>query len=145
MIVTYPYEAGYFSSFENPQNIKINKIAIPKFIKIGSPFKFDITVNLENDTKQFNGVINYFISDRNDNVIIKNSLDRTNRTNVPIVKDDDTDLQNMVNNSTDQITFSIEPDKTKQLFPGPAKLKLFITSENSLSPIISENILIARR
>jgi peptide/nickel transport system substrate-binding protein len=142
---TYPYDAGYFSSFENPQSIKINKIAIPKFIKIGSPFKFDITVNLENDTKQFNGVINYFISDRNDNVIIKNSLDSTNRTNVPIVRGNNTDLQNTVNKSTDQITLSIEPDKTKQLSPGPAKLKLFITSENSLRPIISENVLIARR
>lgn len=68
---TYPYDAGYFSSFEDPQNININKMTIPKFIKIGSPFKFDITVNLENDTKRFNGMINYFISDRDDNVIIK--------------------------------------------------------------------------
>jgi peptide/nickel transport system substrate-binding protein len=142
---TYPYEAGYFSSFEDPQNIKINKIAIPKFIKIGSPFKFDITVNLENDTKQFNGMINYFISDRNDNVIIKNSFDSKNRTNDPIVKEDNTDLQNTMNKGTDQIMLSIEPDKTKQLSPGPAKLKLFITSENSLRPIISENVLIARR
>ena len=142
---TYPYEAGYFSSFEDPQNIKINKISIPKFIKIGSPFNFDITVNLENDTKQFNGMINYFISDRNDNVIIKNSFDSKNRTNDPIVKEDNTDLQNTVNKSTEKITLSIEPDKTKQLSPGPAKLKLFITSENSLRPIISENVLIARR
>ncbi|HYO05989.1 MAG TPA: hypothetical protein VER14_03285, partial [Phototrophicaceae bacterium] len=142
---TYPYEAGYFSSFEDPQNIKINKIAIPKFIKIGSPFKFDITVNLENDTKQFNGMINYFISDRNDNVIIKNSFDSKNRTNDPIVKEDNTDLLDKVNKGTDQIMLSIEPDKTKQLSPGPAKLKLFITSENSLRPIISENVLIARR
>ncbi len=142
---TYPYDAGYFSSFEAPQNIKINKIAIPKFIKIGSPFKFDITINLENNTKQFNGVINYFISDRNDNVIIKNSFDSKNRTNDPVVKEDNTDLQNMVNKNADQITLSIEPDKTKQLSPGPAKLKLFITSESSLRPIISENVLIARR
>lgn len=142
---TYPYEAGYFSSFETPQNIKINKIAIPKFIKIGSPFKFDITVNLDNDTKQFNGVINYFISDRNDNVVLKNTFDTSNKTNDPIVKEDNIDLQNTVNKSTDQITLSIEPDETKQLSPGPAKLKLFITSENSLRPIISENVLIARR
>ncbi len=142
---TYPYEAGYFSSFETPQNIKINKIAIPKFIKIGGPFKFDITVNLDNDTKQFNGVINYFISDRNDNVVLKNTFDTSNKTNDPIVKEDNIDLQNTVNKSTDQITLSIEPDETKQLSPGPAKLKLFITSENSLRPIISENVLIARR
>ena len=142
---TYPYKAGYFSQFEKPQNINIEKISIPKFIKIGNPFKFDITVNLEKDDKQFNGMITYFISDRNDNVIVKDSLDRTNRTNGSIVNVDDPAMQNIVNESKDQITLNIEPNKTKQLSPGPAKLKLFVTSENSLRPIISENILIVRR
>jgi hypothetical protein len=98
-----------------------------------------------NSDRQFNGIISYFISDRNDNVIVKDSLDRTSRTNGSIVNVDEITMQNTVNQSKDQITLNIEPSKTKQLSPGPAKLKLFITSENSLRPIISENILIVRR
>jgi len=142
---TYPYKKGYFSSFENPQKVEVDKINVPKFIKIGEPFKFDIKFIFEdsiNKTKQFDGIINYFISDKNDNVVIKGSMDSSNDSTVNM---NDTGFQNKINNNTNQILLEIGSNKTNHLSPGPAKLKLFITSEDSLRPIISEYILIVRR
>ena len=146
---TYPYESGYFSSFENPQRVGIDKVTVPKFIKIGTPFKFDIAFNPENisnsDNKQFEGIINYFVSDRDDNIIIKDSLDMSNKTNNSVGDSSNTNVQNKITKNSDQITVNVGPEKTKQLSPGPAKLKLFVTSQGSIRPMISEYVLIVRR
>ncbi len=140
---TYPYKQGYFSSFENPPKMTIDKINVPKFIKIGSPFNIDFTVNVKNSsnsTKPFNGIINYIMSDRNENVVMHGSVNGSNISTILTVNKNQSGFQN----NSNQILLHIEPAKTKLLSPGPAKLKLFITSMDSLRPIIYEYTLIAR-
>ncbi len=70
---TYPYKKGYFSNFKNSPKIPIDKIEVPKFIKIGTPFKFNVDIKFENSinkTRQFKAIINYLLFDRNGNVIL---------------------------------------------------------------------------
>ncbi|HEY0579096.1 MAG TPA: hypothetical protein VGC75_00160, partial [Candidatus Nitrosocosmicus sp.] len=55
-----------------------------------------------------------------------------------------TDFQYNANKNLNKISLQIEPNKTKLLSPGPAKLKLFITSMESMKPITYEYTLIAR-
>ena len=139
---TYPYKSGYFSSFVNSSQINIDKINVPKFIKIGSPFKIDLTTNFGNSSKmhnQSNTNINYIISDRNNNVVIHDSKNGTNISDSSNAK-----INQKANNNTNQISLIVEPNKTKLISPGPAKLKLFITSADSLRPSIYEYTLIAR-
>ncbi|MDQ6724144.1 MAG: ABC transporter substrate-binding protein [Thermoproteota archaeon] len=144
---TYPFKKGYFSNFENPPKLIIDKINVPKFIKIGSPYKFDFRVNFENGinkTKPFNGIINYIISDRNDKVVINNSLNSSKDSTVSIANKFSTAFQNNVINNSNQISLQIGPSKTKLLSPGPAKLELFVTSTDSMRPTIYDYTLIAR-
>jgi peptide/nickel transport system substrate-binding protein len=139
---TYPYKKGYFSKFENNQQIKINKINIPKFIRIGEPFKFDIEIVYKGDiskTKKLNETVNYFVSDRSNNVVIHNVV---NNSNYSRLNDIHYSMQNNASDTSNQISLQIDPDKTKQLSIGPAKLKLFVTSETSQRPIIYEYVLI---
>jgi peptide/nickel transport system substrate-binding protein len=140
---TYPYKKGYFSKFENTQQIKINKINIPKFIRIGEPFKFGIEIVYKDDiskTKKLNETVNYFVSDRSNNVVIHNVV---NNSNYSRLNDIHYSMQNNASDTSNQISLQIDPDKTKQLSIGPAKLKLFVTSETSQRPIIYEYVLIA--
>ncbi len=144
---TYPYKQGYFLSFKNPPKITIDKINVPKFIKIGSPFKFDFRVNAENGInkiKPFNGIINYVVSDRNDNVVINTSVNSSNVNAIPSTNKNPTTSQNNLNNNANQISLQIEPNETKLLSLGPAKLDLFITSTDSMRPTIYDYTLIAR-
>lgn len=144
---TYPYKNGYFSSLENPPKVMIDKINVPKFIKIGGPFDIDFTVNLENSSnvsKPFKGIINYIMSDRNENVILHGSVNGSNATSFSYKNNNHTGFQNNASKNANQISLHIEPNKTKILSPGPAKLKLFITSMESMKPITYEYTLIAR-
>jgi peptide/nickel transport system substrate-binding protein len=146
---TYPYKKGYFSTFENPPNMMIDKINVPKLIKIGSPFNIDFSIKLENNSKiakPSNGIINYIMSDRNENVIMHGSVNGSNNSTILTSSNGHTNFQNTTNKNknVNQISLQIGPDKTKLLSPGPAKLKLFITSMDSMRPIIYEYTLIAR-
>jgi peptide/nickel transport system substrate-binding protein len=139
----YPYKKGYFSNFENSQQIKINKINVPKFIRIGDSFKFDIEIALKdgiNKTKNFNETVNYFVSDRNNNVVIHNSVNASNHFRM---NDNKNNIQNNVSDTSNHISLQIDSHETKLLSVGPAKLKLFVTSEASQRPIIYEYVLIA--
>jgi peptide/nickel transport system substrate-binding protein len=143
---TYPYKKGYFSNFKNPPQIPIDKIEVPKFIKIGSPFKFNVDIKFENSinkTRQFITIINYLLFDRNGNMILHGTA---NSSNIPIeypANMTSINLQKNANDNINQIPIQIKADKTKLLSLGPAKLELFITSDESLKPIIYEYTLIA--
>jgi peptide/nickel transport system substrate-binding protein len=143
---TYPYKKGYFSNFKNPPKIPIDKIEVPKFIKIDSPFKFNVDIKFENSinkTRQFITIINYLLFDRNGNMILHGTA---NSSNIPIeypANMTSINLQKNANDNINQIPIQIKADKTKLLSLGPAKLELFITSDESLKPIIYEYTLIA--
>ena len=125
----------------------IDKINVPKLIKIGGPFNIDFSIKLENNSKiakPSNGIINYIMSDRNENVIMHGSVNGSNNSTILTSSNGHTNFQNTMNKNVNQISLQIGPDKTKLLSPGPAKLKLFITSMDSMRPIIYEYTLIAR-
>jgi len=128
---SYPFKKGSFSIFENPESLEINKITVPKFLKIGNNFKFDIEFEKGNNTNKFEGLINYFISDRNNEIVVDGSIDKSEN------KQPDNALQ--------KVFVDIPPNQTSVLQPGPAKLKVFISSEESLRPLIHEQTLIVRR
>ena len=84
--------------------------------------------------------MNYFVSDRSNNVVIHNLV---NSSNYSRLNDHQSSTQNNASDTSNEISLQIGPDKTKQLSIGPAKLKLFVTSETSQRPIIYEYVLIA--
>ena len=67
---------GIYSEYENPPEIQIVSLNIPKFLKIGEPFDFDVQVDVKNQsngTNSLKGSIDYFVSDRNNKIAIEGS------------------------------------------------------------------------
>jgi peptide/nickel transport system substrate-binding protein len=140
---TYPIKTGEYSKLENPPQLSIEKINVPKFIRIGQPFEFIIDLNVRNasqQTSQFNGIINYFITDRNNRLVIQDEVivnDNNNNTSL-------SNNKTIANSQDEPIKISLNSSQTSELIPGPYKLKLIITTMDSPKPLIQENTLIAR-
>lgn len=142
---TYPYRVGSFSPFENPPKTNIGKIIVPEFIKIGSPFKLDIPLVHENGTnnvKNSETIVNYIVLDRSNNIVVHDSVNSSNISSP--INGNSSNFQNHISDKFDRISLNIAANQTKLLFPGPVKLKLFISSADSLRPSIYEYTLIAR-
>ena len=141
---TYPFKTGIYSEYENPPELRIDSLNIPKFLKIGDPFDFNLQVNvknLSNGTNSLKGSIDYFISDRNNKIVIEGSSVINNSfTNQSNNKDQ---LQTQLDEAG-SVAISLNASQTKELKPGPAKIKLIITSAESPKPLIQEKTLIAR-
>ena len=141
---TYPFRTGIYSDFENPPELAIDSINTPKFLKIGETYDINLHLNLKNVSNTSNslaGNIDYFISDRNNKIVVEGSTLINN---------------NFINQSSNKgqlkthlddsgiVTISLNASQTQQLIPGPAKIKLIITSAESPKPLIQEKTLIAR-
>ena len=141
---TYPFKTGIYSIYERPPGLEIVSMNIPKFLKIGEPFDFDINVNVENQSNVENGLkgkIDYFVSDRNNKIVVEgSSLINSSVTNQNNKEDS---IQSQISES-ETAAISLNASQTQSLIPGPAKIKLVITSEESPKPIIQEKTLIAR-
>ena len=141
---TYPFKTGIYSAYENPPELRIDSMNIPKFLKIGEPFDFDLQVNVKNPsngTNSIGGDINYFISDRNNKIVVEGSSvinnSFTNQSN------NKGQLQTRMDESG-TVAISLNASQTQELMPGPAKIKLIITAAESPKPLIQEKTLIAR-
>jgi peptide/nickel transport system substrate-binding protein len=147
---TYPYKEGSFSLFENPPKTNIDKIDVPKFIKIGSPLNLDIDLAVGNSSLYTKNpaadIINYIILDRNNNVAVHGNVNSSNNSGVTVssIDKNNADSNNHLTTKIDRIPLEIGANKTKLLPAGPAKLKMFVTSTDSLRPSIYEYTLIAR-
>ncbi|HXT83597.1 MAG TPA: ABC transporter substrate-binding protein [Verrucomicrobiae bacterium] len=139
---TYPFKEGFFSRFENTPKLSLGKINVPNIIKIGEPFEFNVTVDIKSDeTHQFKENINYILFDRVGNVILHKFFNASDYSLGIHNRFDD--ISQIINqNSLTQI-FKINANVTKSLSIGPAKLELFVSSKNSLRPVIYEYTLIA--
>ena len=96
---------------------------------------------MSNTSNSLAGNIDYFISDRNNKIVVEGSTLINN---------------NFINQSSNKgqlkthlddsgiVTISLNASQTQQLIPGPAKIKLIITSAESPKPLIQEKTLIAR-
>jgi peptide/nickel transport system substrate-binding protein len=139
---TYPFKTGAYSDFKNPPELRIDTINVPRFLKIGDPYDFDLRVNVNNqsnDSNSFSGIIDYFISDRNNKIVIEGSYVVNNNSN--------NQSENKVQSKLDEsriVAVSLNASQTQELIPGPAKMKLIITTTESPKPLIQELTLIAR-
>ena len=140
---TYPFETGHFSKYESPPELEIQNIDVPKFIKIGQPFDISIEMSIKNSSNgsnPFNGIIDYFITDRNNKLVINDELIVNGSRNVVGSLKDTSDDQSQ----GQPIRIQLNSTQTSELVPGPSKLKLIITTLDSPKPTINENTLIAR-
>lgn len=139
---TYPFKTGVYSDFKNPPELHIDAINVPRFLKIGDPYDFDLRINVNNQSigsKSFSGIIDYFISDRNNKLVVEGSYIMNNNS--------DNQSNSKVQSKLDEsgiIAVSLNASQTQDLVPGPAKMKLIITSTESPKPLIQEMTLIAR-
>jgi peptide/nickel transport system substrate-binding protein len=141
---TYPFKTGIYSIYENPPELSIVSTNIPKFLKIGEPFDFDIQVSVKNQSNGTNGIkgnIEYFISDRNNKIVTEgsslinsSSANQSNNKGPPETQIDESGTANI----------SLNANQTRELIPGPAKIKYIITSAESPKPLIQEKTLIVR-
>ena len=122
---TYPFKTGIYSEYENPPELRIDSMNIPKFLKIGDPFDFDLQVNvknLSNGTNSLKGNIDYFISDRNNKIVIEGSSVINNSfTNQSNNKDQ---LQTQLDEAG-SVAISLNASQTKELKPRSRKNKTY--------------------
>lgn len=126
---SYPFPVGYFSKYKSPYALQINKVNIPKFIKIGKPFEFDLLISNQTqnaDMGKMRGIIKYFMFDRTNKIVIQNTLNHT------------------FSLDSSNLHIAIDGNKTKNIGIGPVKLKLFLSFEEYPRPNIFEYNLIAR-
>ncbi|HYP42879.1 MAG TPA: hypothetical protein VEQ18_02550, partial [Candidatus Nitrosocosmicus sp.] len=96
--------------------------------------------NASQQTSQFNGIINYFITDRNNRLVIQDELivnDNNNNTSL-------SNNKTIANSQDEPIKIRLNSSQISEFIPGPYKLKLIITTMDSPKPLIHENTLIAR-
>jgi peptide/nickel transport system substrate-binding protein len=140
---TYPFKTGEYSDFKNPPELRVDTVNFPRFLKIGDPYNFDLRVNVNNQSNSsnsFGAIIDYFISDRNNKLVIEGSYTvNNNSTN----NQSNSEVQPKPDESG-IVAVSLNASQTQELIPGPAKMKLIITSIESPKPLIQEMTLIAR-
>ncbi len=140
---TYPFKTGEYSDFKNPPELRVDTVNVPRFLKIGDPYNFDLRVNVNNQSdssNSFGAIIDYFISDRNNKLVIEGSYTvNNNSTN----NQSNSEVQPKPDESG-IVAVSLNASQTQELIPGPAKMKLIITSIESPKPLIQEMTLIAR-
>jgi peptide/nickel transport system substrate-binding protein len=137
---SYPFKAGLFSIYVNAPELSIENIKIPKFIRIGQDYEFTIDIKSKNSSGQFQpfkGFINYFLTDRNGKIVAQDTV-KINMTS-------DLNFENAAESKYDEpVNISLNSSQTKNLEPGPSKLKLLVTTFESPKPIIREETLLAR-
>jgi peptide/nickel transport system substrate-binding protein len=144
---TYPFKTGHFSKFESPPELIVQKTNVPKFIKIGQPFDFSIEMSVKNSTNEsnlFSGVIDYFVTDRNNKLVINDKLIIINGSKNVRSMLNETSTNHNTNSQIHPINIQLNSTQTSELLPGPSKLKLIITTLDSPKPIVYESTLIAR-
>ena len=140
---TYPIKTGQYSKFTSPPELRVQKIDVPKFIRIGQQFDVALELSIKNsssDSNPFSGSIDYFVTDRNNKLVIADDVKVNN------VKNHSSSSNNseVGHNSTTTIDIHLNSTQTSELTPGPSKLKLIIATQDSPKPKIHESTLIAR-
>ena len=138
---TYPFKTGAYSDFKNPPELRVDTVNVPRFLKIGDPYDFDLRVNVNNQSNgsnSFSGIVDYFVSDRNNKMVIEGSYIVKNNSNQSNSKVQPKLYESGI------VAVSLNASQTQELIPGPAKMKLIITSTESPKPLIQEMTLIAR-
>lgn len=120
---SYPFAAGYFSSFENPKLAKIVKVDIPRMAKVGKPIKATVTVTVDGKPSS-DAQVNYFISSKYGSVVVKGTAKA---------------------GKAGTFTIDIPATDTARLSAGPAQFKVFASGTEALKPDIASVTVIVLR
>lgn len=140
---TYPIKTGQYSKFTSPPELRVQKIDVPKFIRIGQQFDVALELSIKNSSSEsnpFSGSIDYFVTDRNNKLVITDDVKVNNVKN----HSSSSNNSDVGHNATTTIDIHLNSTQTSELIPGPSKLKLIITTQDSPKPKIHESTLIAR-
>ncbi|HJU58108.1 MAG TPA: ABC transporter substrate-binding protein [Nitrososphaeraceae archaeon] len=123
---SYPFNAGYWSTFEKPKSIQVTSINSSKFIKIGEEKTLEFLIQVDNmpPTTPTSVSAEFFFTDYNGSIISQGEA-------VPI------------NNKLGNFKISLTKEETDKIPVGPATLKLYASTENSLRPFIFTDTFLA--
>ncbi|HEX7256593.1 MAG TPA: ABC transporter substrate-binding protein [Nitrososphaeraceae archaeon] len=123
---SYPFKAGYWSTFEKPKSIQVTSINSSKFIKIGEEktFEFEIQVDNVPPKPALSVSDEFFLTDYNGSIISQGKT-------IPI------------NDELGYFKISLTKEETDKIPVGPATLKLYVSTENSLRPFIFTDTFLA--
>ena len=122
---SYPFKAGYWSKFEKPKSILVTSINSSKFIKIGEGKAFEFEIQIDNIPASSTSITTeFFLTDYNGEIISQGKA-------IPI------------NDKLGHFKISLTKEETAKIPVGPATLKLYTSTEDSLRPFIFSNTFLA--
>ncbi|HSF00200.1 MAG TPA: ABC transporter substrate-binding protein [Nitrososphaeraceae archaeon] len=123
---SYPFKAGYWSTFEKPNSIQVTSINSSKFIKIGEKktLEFEIRVDNMPPTTPTSVSAEFFFTDYNGSIISQGKA-------IPI------------NDELGLFKIPLTKEETDKIPVGPATLKLYASTEKSLRPFIFTDTFLA--
>lgn len=137
---SYPFKVGQYATFGDAPELSIENVKIPKFVRIGQAFDFNMVIKLKNSSGEFQpfkGFVTYFLTDRNGKVVTQDkvNINKSSNMNHEIGTEPQFD---------GPIHINLNSSQTRDLDPGPSKLKLIVTAFDSPKPVIREETLLAR-
>ena len=122
---SYPFKSEYWSTFEKPKSVQVTSINSSKFIKIGEEKTFEFEIQVDNvPTVPAPVSDEFFLTDYNGSIISQGKA-------IPI------------NDKLGYFKISLTKEETDKIPVGPATLKLYISTENSLRPFIFTDTFLA--
>jgi peptide/nickel transport system substrate-binding protein len=118
---SYPFEAGHWSKYENPQLADISKVDVPQSIVIGQSAAMAADIEVAGQPSS-DATVNYFVSDKDGRLVVKGEA---------------------APESTGHFKINLAADETSKLSTGPNQLKIFASSNKALRPDISTRTIIA--
>jgi peptide/nickel transport system substrate-binding protein len=121
---SYPFPLGYWAKYEHPKLASLQNINdIPRFIRIGQPFKTQVQVSVDGKPSN-NATVNYYLSNSTGNVVISGIAKQTHGT-------------------IGKFTIDLNDNDTQRLSLGPNTIRMFAASTDAYKPDIVTKTLIA--
>ncbi|MDF2736448.1 MAG: putative solute binding protein [Nitrososphaeraceae archaeon] len=123
---SYPFETGYWSTFEKPKSIQIIPVDYSKFIKIGEEKSFEFEIQVDNNVPPTPASVSaeFFLTDYNGRIISQGNA-------IPL------------DDKLGYYKISLTKTETDKIPVGPTTLKLYAIIDDSLRPFISTNTFLA--
>jgi peptide/nickel transport system substrate-binding protein len=112
---SYPFPQGYWASFESPKLASIQSINSPSFVTLGQPVAIKMSVEV-GMTPSNNADVNYFISNKNDKVILQGTAE--------------------VSKPIGTYVIPLQGNQTSIFSAGPNTFKIFTNSKQAFKPDI---------
>jgi len=120
--LSYPFEVGHWSFYEEPRLAKITNVNIPRTVTIGQPMEAMISVQVDGQPSN-EATVDYFISDKDGRVVSRGEAQPDGQRGT--------------------FAISVPASDTSMLSVGPNQLKIFANSDFAFSPDISTSTILA--